>query len=455
MLIGGFSSPRKQLLLEIDLRKEQGYQMTPAAESALAAVLADPTSNEVLFNAVYAELDKLPKDPTFFWIEPNELDEIRQARPKNAPTVPPMTLSDEQLLDCLHGAWIGRSVGCALGKPVEGMGMKGKRFRDIQTYLEERGDWPLKDYFSNRDVGGTLKLECPLSQRENIRFMETDDDIRYPLLAMLILERFGKNFTSENVASLWDEVLPMRYVCSAECQALLNYNLIIPPLQEWSWRPFDKEFIRSWNNPYREWIGAQIRADFFGFISPGKPEQAAEFAWRDASWTHEKNGIYGEMFIAALESVAFLENNPVKLIEFALAQIPEKCRLADGIQETLKKVKPGMEVTEFMEWLEERLPTMNAVHTINNAMICVAALVAGEMNPDRCVCWAVSCGLDTDCNGATVGTITGLATGAKNFGGTLAARLNDTICANFTEFREVSMTDLAKRTLNVYHQIND
>jgi len=455
MLIGGFSSPRKQLLLEIDLRKEQGHRMTPAAEKALAAALASEPSDEALFNAVYAELDKLPKNPAFSWIEPNELDEIRQARPKNAPPVPPMTLSDEQLLDRLHGAWIGRSVGCALGKPVEGMGMKGGRFRDIRTYLEERGDWPLTDYFSNRDVGGTLKLECPLSQRENIRFMETDDDIRYPLLGMLILERFGKDFTSENVASLWDEVLPMRYVCSAECQALLNYNLIIPPLQEWSWRPFDKEFIRSWNNPYREWIGAQIRADFFGYVFPGNPEQAADFAWRDASWTHEKNGIYGEMFIAAILAVAFQEKDPVALIESGLAQIPENCRLAAGIRETLRRAKPGMKVEEFMEWIEGKFPEMNAVHTINNAMICAAALIAGEMNPDRCVCWAVSCGLDTDCNGATVGSITGLAIGAKQFGGTLAARLHDTIRANFAEFREVTMTDLAERTLKVCHMVND
>ena len=37
--------------------------------------------------------------------------------------------SDAELLDRLHGAFTGRAVGCALGKPVEGMGMSHENGR--------------------------------------------------------------------------------------------------------------------------------------------------------------------------------------------------------------------------------------------------------------------------------------------------------------------------------------
>lgn len=106
-----------------------------------------------------------------------------------------------------------------------------------------------------------------------------------------------------------------------------------------------------------------------------------------------------------------------------------------------------------MRWLEREYEGMSPVHTVNNALICVAALFLGQGDPDRSVCEAVMGGLDTDCNGATVGAIAGIMAGRRRFGGTLAGRLNDTIHAEFGEFWTVRMEDLAKRTLAVYDMI--
>ncbi|OQA87865.1 MAG: ADP-ribosylglycohydrolase [Lentisphaerae bacterium ADurb.Bin242] len=442
MIVSGWTTPCGLLKAEFKQRKEEGF-LVP--ECALEAVekLDGNVPEEAAYEKIYVLLEASVKDPHFPFTEPDELDEIRAERP--APVeLPPCPGDPDILLDKWHGAWLGRCVGCALGKPVEGMGMSGGKRHDIKRYLQNRGDWPLSDYFSGRDAGDGLHIGCEPSTREKIAFMESDDDIRYTLTGLTIFERFGTSFTSENIARLWNELLPMNSVCTAERQALLNYNM---HLRGW---PFDKTFTRRFNNPYREWIGAQIRADFFGFMAPGNPELAAEYAWRDASWTHVKNGIYGEMFIAALEAAAFVEDDPAKLVAAALAQIPENCRLADGIRKALTEIGKRPDIEAFMDWLDLEYPDMSPVHTINNALLCVAALFYGRMNPDRSVCLAVSGGLDTDCNGATVGAITGIVSGFKNFGGSLAGRLHDTVRARFFEFQEIRISELARRTANVY-----
>jgi len=50
---------------------------------------------------------------------------------------------------------------------------------------------------------------------------------------------------------------------------------------------------------------------------------------------------------------------------------------------------------------------MSPVHTINNAAACVLALLYAEPHIDPARCAAAMAGIDTDCNGATAGSVIG------------------------------------------------
>ena len=66
-------------------------------------------------------------------------------------------------------------------------------------------EYPLRDYFPGASTAQkkTGEAQCPLSRRENIKFMETDDDIRYTVLGQLVLRDKGRDFTTEDVMKAW------------------------------------------------------------------------------------------------------------------------------------------------------------------------------------------------------------------------------------------------------------
>jgi len=450
MLIGGWTNPLELLKSEITQCEYEGRPVPEGLRQRAAQLHPEADAwNEAAIAPLNEELLHLPQDPAFPYVQPDDLVGIRKERP-DGPRRLELKLSEAELLDRLHGAFTGRACGCALGKPVEGLGMRGNAKMSgrqaIRARLERLGDWELSDYFSDADLGDDLKIWAGNSCREKISHMESDDDINYTMIGLKVLEEKGPSFQWRDVADAWNSSLPHYAICTAERQAILNYCMRKPAATA--------EFTRRHNNPYREWIGAYIRADGWAYACAGNPELAAEFAWRDASWTHTANGIYGEMFMAAIIAAAFVVDDPVELIQIGLSEIPRNCRLAEAVREALAW-RPGCPSFEdFMVKVEARHAGMHAVHTVNNALIVVMGMLYGGMEPDRTACLAVMGGLDTDCNGATAGSIAGAARGQAKFGGKLARRLNDTVKPQVFGFQECKFAELARRTLAVWKTVS-
>ncbi len=460
--MAGWTSPYNLLHEEFIQRRDEGCVIPSALRQRFQELHKDKDAwNYVAIDPIYDALMELEPDAALAAKEPNDLEQIRAMRPAG-PRDLKWAPKDDELLDRLHGAWTGRCVGCALGKPVEGMGMtRDDQHRlngrvTIKKYLQNRGDWPLKDYFSGRETGDGLKIWCEKSFRENIAFMEADDDVHYSLTGLAVIEQKGPGFTWDDVGRFWLANIPVAHICTAETQAVTNLQMRSARGHDHATAP---AFTRRFRNPYREWIGAQIRSDGWAWTCAGKPELAAEFAWRDAHWTHERNGIYGEMMFAAMQAASFVEHDPRKLVEIGLSEIPRDCRLAHWTRQCLVWVTEEKDFESCMARMEAALPDMHVVHTINNALICVMSLFYGakdgRMDTTATTTIAVMCGLDTDCNGATVGSIVGAAAGKQRFGGALAAQLNDTIKPNMLGFQEVTMLDLAKRTLTQWKRVDE
>jgi len=199
-------------------------------------------------------------------------------------------------------------------------------WKGIRTYLKAANAWPLDDYVPKIDDVGVYGARCLDSTRGRIAFMETDDDIRYTVLGLKILETCGRGFTTEDVGKFWWAVLPIGMTFTAERQAYRNIGYAMDAGGIMA----NLDYIRTHQNPYREWIGAQIRADGLAYGAAGQPALGAEFGYRDASLSHVKNGIYGEMLFAAAIAAAFAGNDAVEAIREGLALHPGEEPAGEG-----------------------------------------------------------------------------------------------------------------------------
>ncbi len=453
LFFAGWESPKGMLRFECLQLKEEGRDPKWVDETIGSLDLEKAGESELA--AMWARLQAAPIRTDFAFVEPSDLETIRAER-DGAAKKWPLSLSDAALLDRMHGVWLGRCCGCALGKPVECfMGThEGLSSRDrIRIYLEGAGAYPLDNYIpgSSPAQNKTGGVDCKASWRENIAFMETDDDIRYTVIGQLVMQRHGAAFTSDNVMRAWHDELPYGLVCTAETQAYRNHVMRYRFLQGAPRTDVDWLWVATHQNPYREWIGAQIRADSWGYAAPGHPELAAEFAWRDARMSHIKNGIYGEMFVAAMIAAGFALTDPLQVVEAGLAEIPRRSRLYAEMRQVIEICgKHGNSFAAFEKVLgeiEALLGHYHPVHTNNNAALVVAALLLGADDFEKVITLAVMGGWDTDCNGATAGSIFGAMHGAAAIPAKWAAPLHDTLYSRIFDYHPIAITECARRSV--------
>ena len=208
--------------------------------------------------------------------------------------------------------------------------------------------------------------------------------------------------------------------------------------------------MRKYLNPYRELIGAQIRVDAYAYAVAGNLELAAELAWRDASFSHVKNGIYGAMFISAMIAAAFVEKDPEKIIVSALSEIPKNSRLANDIKKAVEIAKGEKDQISLVSNIWEAFKHYPSIHANNNAALCAASVLFGGDDFEKAVTTSVLGGFDTDCNGATVGSIMGAMLGAGNIPESWKNPLNDTMYSDIWGFHPIPISKCAEQSYELF-----
>jgi ADP-ribosylglycohydrolase len=340
----------------------------------------------------------------------------------------------------IRSAWEGRVSGCLLGKPLEVLSFQ-RGPRGVEEYLRVAGALPLRNYVplvEGTPVAG-IGRDCCLG---HIVRAEPDDDINYTVLALMLLEERGIGLETADVARAWLRLLPAGSTWTAEREA---YRTLLTQMAEQfvNGDAAGFDLAECSDNPFNEWIGAQIRADLYGWACPGQPSLAAALASHDASLSHRREGVHAAAFVAALAAAIPASGDVDAAMDRALEEIP-------GNSLTATAVRFGRSIAgspDAVPRLHQHYEGLSPVHAINNLALVVWATCSCGGDFSAAIGDAVSAGWDTDCNGATVGGLCGLM--GMTIPDHWTRPWNGRIAVGLAGHSELRLDDLVDRTVAV------
>lgn len=277
------------------------------------------------------------------------------------------TLSYAEYWDKVYACWMGKNCGGTLGAPLE------------KIYGEEE---PFNiDWYPELREGGI-----------------PNDDLEMQLIWLKAVEEQGFDLTARQLAQYWLDYIGYNW----DEYGLNKTNLrlgLLPPVSGY------------FNNWFRDCMGSPIRSEIWACLAPGNPALAARYAIEDASVDHAGGeGLWGEVFNAALEAAAFVEHDPHILLDIAASYIPTHSAVYRAVQAARAARSGGKSWQEARKLVMEATPHYNAQYAPINLGFQALGWLYGTDFGDT-LCTTVNCGYDTDCTGATVGALLGILKG--------------------------------------------
>ncbi len=250
------------------------------------------------------------------------------------------------------------------------------------------------------------------------------------------------DLSTEDVAPAWLRLLPAGVTWTAERAAYLTllerahgaFAHGAPP-------GFDLSECAQ--NAYNDWVGAQIRADLYGWVCLGRPGLAADLARRDAALSHIGDSVHGAAFVAALGAAVPAASSLEEAVAAATEEVPADTDVSDAIRFARSLIR----VPDAVDQIHERYAKLSPVHTVNNLAIVVWSLLTYEDDYSAAIGEAVAAGWDTDCNGATVGGLWGLT--GRSIPEHWTSPWQGRVAVTLAGIGELDLEDLVGRTVAV------
>ncbi len=408
--VPGSFAPERVLLAGIQSMYNMGYDVTEAEKLIPMALKYREEENKIeltrLTSKVFNILNNAQKiDSHPFW-KYECYDEFSKYE-KNVEfydygTKAKEIIADEKnFFDKTYAGWLAQIVGAGVGTAIEGYTTENIRaaFGEINDYVRKPSTY--------------------------------NDDITYEVAFLEAFKKNGYCVTSEDIALEWAALIPSGW--SAEDIALKNIMLgVYPP----------ESGYRS--NPFREWIGAQMRGAVCGMVAPANPKLAAELAFKDGVVSHHNNGVIGEMFNAMMCSMAYVENDMKTIVEKAIAMVPKDSEYYFVVKFALDACISKGNFEDAWSICENQFKEYNWIHAYPNAAAEVVALYFCENSFNKCINLISMAGQDVDCNAAQIMTLFGIAYGMECIEDKWKTPIGEDIISYVRGYEKTSITEITK-----------
>ncbi|NLJ58753.1 MAG: ADP-ribosylglycohydrolase family protein [Tissierellia bacterium] len=407
--VPGSGAPEQLMIAAVQALENRGYTVEKAYELIERGMKVYEEGNAVELQKITAELrheflnaKKNPDSPYWEYTYYENFDQYEKS--VSFPEAIEVDTQSEKFKDQIKAGWMSQLIGAAMGTMVEGYTTENlqEAFGDVKDYLRQPNTY--------------------------------NDDITFEIAFLDAFKEMGYQVTSKDIALSWIGLIPAGW--SAEELALRNIRAgMMPPDSA------------TFNNPFNEWIGAQMRGGICGMVAPGNPKLAAHLAWKDGQVSHINNGILGEVFNAVMTSLAFVESDVKEIVKSAISMIPSDSEYYSVVKFAYDSCLKHPKWQDAHEECREKYKQYNWIHAYPNACCEIIALMYGGGDYEKTLNIITMCGVDADCNAGMIMPILGIQKGMSIIPERLISPAFDKLVTYMRAYEEVKLSELVDDTV--------